>query len=185
MRFLTICSNCKVRSSSLERYCPDCGEEKGEDIGKRSFLSSIYDDINQKYDLSPDTWILFQLIFRIVLFVAGVFLIPAFIQESELFLIVLYIYAIFGIIKEIERRVPQVKGIYLFAKILVAAYIGAGSGNIIHYTGMNHNITTLSYFFNLDFLWSEVSSGNVLIIIGILGGVFFMSFGLYFYNLLR
>ena len=80
------------------------GEEKGEDIGKRSFLSSIYDDINQKYDLSPDTWILFQLIFRIVLFVAGVFLIPAFIQESELFLIVLYIYAIFGIIKEIERR---------------------------------------------------------------------------------
>lgn len=184
MRFLTICSNCKVRSSSLERYCPECGEEKGEDIGKRSFFTSIYDDINEKYDLSPDTWILLQIIFRIVLFVAGVFLIPAFIQESELFLIVLYIYAIFGIIKEVERRIAKLRGIYLFAKILVAAYIGAGSANIIFYTGKNHHIT-LSYFFNLEFLWEEISKGNVLVLIGIISGVFFMSFGLYFYHQLR
>ncbi|MEO8231018.1 MAG: hypothetical protein ABI638_01965 [Ignavibacteriota bacterium] len=53
------------------------------------------------------------------------------------------------------------------------AYFGAGIGNLISHTGRMVYFR-FSYYFNLNFLYDQLSIGNSMLIIGACAGIGFM-----------
>ncbi|MFH1196631.1 MAG: zinc ribbon domain-containing protein [bacterium] len=184
MKYLTICNNCKYKSDAEERTCPNCGVEKPENTASEGLADTIVRELSVKINFVDNPEIYVRLFLRILLFAAGVLFIPKFISESEIFIIGLYIYAVLGVIKEFERRIIRIKGIYLISKFLIAAYIGSGAGNLLTYTGTYHGYK-LGYFFNPGFLMNEISGGNFLIFLGMISGLGLFGISIYFASLLK
>lgn len=184
MKYVTICGNCKFKSEPDEQVCPNCGAVNQQSASGNSFNDVLVDEISTRINFIDKPEIFIRLFFRVLLLAAGIFLIPDFIYESEIFLIALYLFALMGIIKEFDRGIPALKGIHRISWSLVAAYIGGGIGNFISYAGIYHGFK-MGYFFNPLILWSGIKSGNFMIYLGALSGLGLFALTAYFLNMLN
>jgi hypothetical protein len=168
--YSAICPNCGEKSSRNLRECPNCGFVKAEIVNK----STIFEDINNKLvdKLSfldyPQLYI--TVIIRGLLLLITIFAIPDFIRDSELFWMVIGIFSVYGLIKEIAKTYYGFRIVYKTAKLLLFAYFGAGIANLISHTG-RLVYYKISYYFNLPFLYHQLSIGNSMIILGAGAGV--------------
>ena len=70
---------------------------------------------------------------------------------------------------------------YKTSKLLLFAFFGAGFGNLISHAG-RLVYYRFSYYFNLEFLYEQLSIGNSMIIVGAVAGIGFMLITNSFYN---
>jgi hypothetical protein len=71
--------------------------------------------------------------------------------------------------------------VYKTSKILLFAFYGAGLANLISHTGKLVYFS-FSYYFNLEFLYKQLSIGNSMIILGAIAGIGFMLLTNRFYD---
>ena len=112
-----------------EEFCPNCGKPKPEDKADEGFVNSFVETISSKITFIDNPEVFVRLIFRIILFFAGILLIPTFVRESEIFIISLYLYTIVGLTKALEEKIKSLKGIHYWTKLFITAYAGAGAAN--------------------------------------------------------
>jgi len=106
----------------------------------------------------------------ILVFLAGFFLLPDFIKNSETFWLFYIVSVIYGFIKQIDKSIEKIHGIFTVSKIILWGYMGAGAGNLISNTGKILHIP-FSYHFNPCFIYKQFSSGNPLILLGFVTGI--------------
>jgi hypothetical protein len=116
-----------------------------------------------------------------VILLITIFLIPDFIGNSEFFWMVVGIFSVYGLIKEVAKNYSRFRIVYKTSKILLFAFFGAGIGNLISHTGRQVNFR-FSYYFNLEFLYKQFSIGNSMIILGAVAGIGFMLITNSFYD---
>ncbi len=171
--YTSICPNCGEKSEQEIKDCPSCGSEKIEIVNKNSIFRSINDLLVSKLDFLDYPQLYVIVITRLVIMLFIIFVIPGFISKSEFFWMVIGIFSVYGLIKEIAQTHRQFILIYKFSRTLLFAYFGAGFGNLISYTGKLVYFK-FSYYFNLEFLYDQLSFGNSMIVIGIVAGIGFM-----------
>ena len=179
MYYSKICPDCGSESTESERECPFCGAVKNEIITKGSFAESVIEQLALKLNFLDQPVIYLRLFFKLIFLITGLILIPEFIWNSEIVYLILTIYLIFGIIKDIDENFLRLKGIYVLSRLLLAAYIGAGLGCALSYSGLNSNYD-FSRYFNPLHLWNEILNKNFLIFVGMFAGIGFAWFIFYF-----
>lgn len=165
-----ICPNCGENSDRNIRECPNCGFTKAVIANKGSIIQSINDTLVDKLSFFdyPQFWII--IITRGFILLFTIIFIPDFIRNSEFFWMVISIFSVYGFIKEIGKTYSSFRIVYKTAKLLLFAYFGAGFANLISHTGrlVYYNI---SYYFNLTFLYQQLSVGNSMIMLGACAGI--------------
>jgi hypothetical protein len=91
------------------------------------------------------------------------------------------IFSVYGLIKEVAKSYTKFRFIYKVAKLLLFAYFGAGIGNLISHAG-KLVYYKFSYYFNLNFMYDQIELGNSMIILGAVLGVGFMVLTNIFYD---
>jgi len=86
---------------------------------------------------------------------------------------VIGIFSIYGLIKEVAKTYTKLRIVYKAAKLLLFAFFGAGFGNLISHTGKMVYFR-FSYYFNPEFLYEQLSIGNSMIVLGAVAGIGFM-----------
>jgi hypothetical protein len=170
MNYPKTCSACGIESTPEDKFCPQCGIEKAELVTKVKFFDSVVNDISAKLTFLDNPEIFVRIVFKLTILLLAGLLLPAFIKQSEFVWMILLAYSIFGIVKEIEFRIERITGIYLYSQALFYAYIGAGFGNLISYTGRNYYYN-IGYYFNIKFIASEIGRLNALPLIGAIAGI--------------
>jgi hypothetical protein len=163
------------------RECPNCGFTKAEIANKGSILQSINDTLIDKLSFLdyPQLWII--ILTRGVIILFTIFVIPDFIRNSEFFWLVVGIFSVYGLIKEVANIYPSFRVIYKTLKLILFVYFGAGFANLISHTG-RLIFYRLSYYFNLSFIYDQLTTGNTMIILGAFGGIGVMLLINGFYN---
>ena len=179
--YTNICPNCGEKSKHELKDCPSCGFEKTEIVNKNSITKSINDSLVGKLSFLDYPQLYVTIIFRLVILLITIFLIPDFIGNSEFFWMVVGIFSVYGLIKEVAKSYPQFRLVYKTSKILLFAFFGAGLGNLISHTGRLVYFR-FSYYFNLEFLYKQLSIGNSMIILGAIAGIGFMLLTNRFYD---
>ncbi|HEX9252650.1 MAG TPA: zinc ribbon domain-containing protein, partial [Ignavibacteriaceae bacterium] len=151
--YTNICPNCGEKSDREERDCPNCGFAKAEIVNRNSITKSINDSLVNKLSFFDYPQLYVTVIFRLVFILITIFLIPDFISNSEFFWMVVGIFSVYGLIKEIANVYPWFILVYKISKIILFAYFGAGLGNLISHTG-RLVYYRFSYYFNLEFLYN-------------------------------
>lgn len=169
----TICQNCGEKSDSDLKDCPSCGFAKAEIVNKVSITQSINDALVDKLSFLDYPQLYITIVSRAIIILFTIFVIPDFISNSEFFWMVIGIFSVYGLIKEVAKTYNQFIIVYKIAKILLFAYFGAGVGNLISHTGRMVYFR-FSYYFNLNFLYDQLSIGNSMLIIGACAGIGFM-----------
>ena len=169
----TVCQNCGEKSKSDLKDCPSCGFAKAEIVNKVSITQSINDALVDKLSFLDYPQLYITIVSRAIIILFTIFVIPDFISNSEFFWMVIGIFSVYGLIKEVAKTYSQFIIVYKIAKILLFAYFGAGVGNLISYTGRMVYFR-FSYYFNLNFLYDQLSIGNSMLIIGACAGIGFM-----------
>ena len=171
--YSTVCPNCGEKSDRDIQYCPVCGAEKSEPVTKGSIFKDLNVALVEKLSFLDYPQLYVTVITRLVIMLFVIFVIPDFISKSEFFWMVIGIFSVYGLIKEIAKTHRKLIPVYKISKILLFAYFGAGIGNIIAHAGRMVYFR-FSYYFNLEFLYDQLSIGNSMIIIGSLAGIGFM-----------
>lgn len=171
--YTNICPNCGEKSEHELKDCPSCGFAKAEIVNKNSITKSINDALVGKLSFLDYPQLYVTIIFRLVILLITIFLIPDFIGNSEFFWMVIGIFSVYGLIKEIAKSYVQFRILYKTSKLLLFAFFGAGFGNLISHTGKMVYFG-FSYYFNLEFLYDQLSIGNSMIILGAVAGIGFM-----------
>ena len=170
MNYPKTCSACGIEATPEDKFCPQCGIEKAELVTKVKFFDSVVNDIAAKITILDNPEIFVRILFRLTILLLAGLLLPAFIKQSEFVWMILLAYSIFGVVKEIEFRIERITGIYLYSQTLFYAYIGAGFGNLISYTGRNFYYS-IGYYFNIKFIASEIGRLNALPLVGAIAGI--------------
>lgn len=171
--YTTICPNCREKSDREERDCPKCGFAKAEIVNRNSITKSINDSLVNKLSFLDYPQLYVTVIFRLVFILITIFLIPDFISNSEFFWMVVGIFSVYALNKEIAKVYPRFILVYKISKTILFAYFGAGLGNLISYAG-RLVYYRFSYYFNLEFLYNQLSIGNSMIIVGTIFGLVVM-----------
>jgi ribosomal protein L37E len=171
--YTNICPNCGEKSEHELKDCPICGFEKTEIVNKNSITKSINDSLVDKLSFLDYPQLYVTIIFRLVFILIAIVLIPDFIGNSEFFWIVIGIFSVYGLIKEVAKSYPQFRILYKTSKLLLFAFFGAGLGNLISHAG-RLVYYKFSYYFNLEFLYDQFSIGNSMIVLGAVAGIGFM-----------
>ena len=170
MSYPKTCSACGIESTPEDKFCPQCGIEKAELVTKVKFFDSVFNDIAEKLTFLDNPEIFVRIVFKLTILLLAGLLLPAFIQQSEFVWMILLAYSVFGVVREIEFRIERITGIYLYSQALFYAYIGAGFGNLISYTGRNYYYS-IGYYFNIKFIVSEIGRLNALPLVGAIAGI--------------
>lgn len=168
--YSTICPNCGKKSDSELKDCPDCGFTKAEIVNKVGIFQSINDLLVDKLSFLDYPQLYIIIITRAVIILFIIFIIPDFINNSEFFWMVIGIFSVYGLIKEIAKFYIKFRIVYKITKILLFAFFGAGIGNLISHAGRMVYFR-FSYYFNLEFLYEQFSIGNSMIILGAIAGI--------------
>jgi hypothetical protein len=179
--YSTVCPNCGEKSKSELKDCPSCSFAKAEIVNKVSIFQSINDSLVDKLSFLDYPQLYITIFSRVVILLITIFVIPNFISNSEFFWMVVGIFSVYGLIKEVAKSYTQFRIVYKTAKLLLFAYFGAGIGNLISYTG-KMIYYRFNYYFNLNFLYDELSIGNTMILFGVVSGIGFMLLTNRFYD---
>jgi ribosomal protein L37E len=179
--YTNICPNCGEKSEHELKECPICGFEKTEIVNKNSITKSINDSLVGKLSFLDYPQLYVTIIFRSVFILITIFLIPDFVGNSEFFWMVVGIFSVYGLIKEVAKSYAQFRILYKTSKLLLFAFFGAGFGNLISHTGKLVYFR-FSYYFNLEFLYEQLSIGNSMIVLGAVAGLGFMFITNRFYD---
>ncbi|HCY76620.1 MAG TPA: hypothetical protein DHV28_11940 [Ignavibacteriales bacterium] len=171
--YTTICPNCGEKSEGNLKDCPSCGFTKAEIVNKVGIFQSINDLLVDKLSFLDYPQLYIIIITRAVIILFIIFIIPDFINKSEFFWMVIGIFSVYGLIKEIAKFYTKFRIVYKISKILLFAFFGAGIGNLISHAGKLVYFR-FSYYFNLEFLYEQFSTGNSMIILGAIAGIGFM-----------
>jgi len=179
--YSTVCPNCGDKSESKLKDCPSCGFAKAEIVNKVGIFQSINDSLVDKLSFLDYPQLYITIFTRAIILLIIIFVIPDFISNSEFFWMVVGIFSVYGLIKEVAKSYTQFRIVYKAAKLLLFAYFGAGFGNLISHTG-KMIYYRFSYYFNLNFLYNELSIGNTMILFGVVAGIGFMLLTNRFYD---
>ena len=171
--YSSICPNCGEKSDNEVQQCPACGTAKLEPATRGSIFKDINDTLVEKLSFLDYPQLYITIVSRAIIILITIFVIPDFISNSEFFWLVIGIFSIYGLIKEVAKTYSQFIVVYKIAKIFLFAYFGAGIGNLISHTGRMVYFK-FSYYFNLSFLYDQLSTGNSMLLIGACAGVGFM-----------
>lgn len=171
--YSTVCPNCGEKSGHDIMDCPSCGYTKAEIVNKVGIIQSINASLVDKLSFLDYPQLYITIFTRAFFILFTIFVIPDFISNSEFFWMVIGIFSVYGLIKEIAKTFSQFRFVYKAAKILLFAYFGAGFGNIISHAG-RMVYYRFSYYFNLKFLYEQISIGNTMILFGAVAGIGFM-----------
>ncbi len=171
--YSSICPNCGKKSEQELKDCPYCGFTKAEIVNKNSITKSINDSLVDKLSFLDYPQLYVTIIFRLVFILIAIFLIPDFISNSEFFWMVIGIFSVYGLIKEVAKSYSKFRIVYNTSKLLLFAFFGAGFGNLISHAGRMVYFR-FSYYFNLEFLYEQLSIGNSMIIVGAIFGLIVM-----------
>jgi uncharacterized protein (DUF983 family) len=184
MAYSQICPACGFHSDAGQANCPKCGAEKMVELDESSASDLISEDIDSHITGIEHSSVYIKIFISGVILLAGIFLLPDFIRKSEFFWMLYVISTIFTVIKAIDEHFLRLQGIYFLARILLWAYIGAGMGNVISFTG-RHTVFSFSYFFNPEFLYEQFLSKNGLAISGFFAGIICFFLIRYFSKMLK
>ncbi len=179
--YTNICPNCGEKSEGNIKDCPSCGFAKAEIVNKNSITKSINDSLVNKLSFLDYPQLYVTIIFRLVIILITIFLIPDFIGNSEFFWMIVGIFSVYGFIKEIAKTYRKFIPVYKISKLILFAYFGAGIGNLISHAGKLVYFR-FSYYFNLEFLYEQLSIGNSMIVLGAVAGIGFMIITNSFYD---
>lgn len=179
--YSTVCPNCGEKSESELKDCPSCGFAKAEIVNKNSISKSINDSLVDKLSFLDYPQLYITTFTRALILLVAIFVIPDFISNSEFFWMVVGIFSVYGLIKEVAKSYTKFRFIYKVAKLLLFAYFGAGIGNLISHAG-KLVYYKFSYYFNLNFMYDQIELGNSMIILGAVLGVGFMVLTNIFYD---
>ncbi len=179
--YSTICPNCGEKSEGNLKDCPSCGFAKAEIVNKTSIIQSINDQLVNKIDFLDYPQLYITVFTRAIIILFTVFIIPDFIRNSEFFWLVIGIFSVYGLIKEVAKSYSKFRIVYKTSKLLLFAFFGAGFGNLISHAGRLVYFR-FSYYFNLKFLYEQLSIGNSMIILGAAAGIGFMIITNSFYD---
>ena len=168
--YSAICPNCGKKSSRNVRECPDCGFVKAEIVNKTSIFEDINDKLVDKLSFLDYPQLYITVFTRGLVLLITIFAIPDFLKNSELFWMVVGIFSVYGLIKEIAKIHHSFRVVYKMARLLLFAYFGAGFANLISHAG-RLVYYKISYYFNLNFLYQQISIGNSMIILGACAGI--------------
>jgi len=171
--YTNICPNCGKKSEQELKDCPYCGFTKAEIVNKNSITKSINDSLVDKLSFLDYPQLYVTIIFRLIFILTAIFLIPDFISNSEFFWMVIWIFSVYGLIKEIAKAYHKFIPVYKISKLFLFAYFGAGLGNLISHAG-RLVYYRFSYYFNIEFMYDQVSIGNSMIIVGAIFGLIVM-----------
>jgi len=171
--YSTVCPNCGEKSDRDVKDCPSCGFAKAEIVNKVGIFQSINDSLVEKLSFLDYPQLYITIFTRAFILLITIFIIPDFISNSEFFWMTVGIFSVYGLIKEIAKSHTNFRIIYKTTKLVLFAYFGAGFGNLISHTG-KMVYYRLSYYFNLKFLYDELSIGNTMILFGAVAGIGFM-----------
>lgn len=168
--YSTVCPNCGEKSERENQYCPACGAAKLEPATKGSLLKDINDALVEKLSFLDYPQLYVTVITRLVIMLFIIFVIPDFISNSEFFWMVIGIFSVYGLIKEIAQTHNQFLFVYKICRTLLFAYFGAGFGNLIAHAG-RMAYYRFNYYFNIRFLYDQLFNGNSMIIVGAIAGI--------------
>jgi hypothetical protein len=168
--YSSVCPNCGEKSDKEIENCPYCGSVKSELVTKGSIFKDINDVLVAKLDFLDYPQLYVTVITRLVTLLFIVFVIPNFISNSEFFWLVIGIFSVYGLIKEIAKTHSQFIFIYKLSKALLFAYFGAGFGNLISHAGRMVYFR-FSYYFNLYFIYDQITRVNTMILLGAVTGL--------------
>ncbi len=106
--YTNICPNCGEKSEHELKDCPSCGFAKAEIVNKNSITKSINDSLVGKLSFLDYPQLYVTIIFRLVILLITIFLIPDFIGNSEFFWMVIGIFSVYGLIKEVAKTYSTV-----------------------------------------------------------------------------
>jgi len=176
-----ICPNCGEKSEHELKDCPSCGFEKAEIVNKNSLSKSINDSLVDKLSFLDYPQLYITIFTRALILLVAIFVIPDFISNSEFFWMVVGIFSVYGLIKEVAKAYPKFRLVYKTTKLLLFAFFGAGIGNLISHAG-KLVYYKFSYYFNLNFMYDQIELGNSMIILGAVLGIGFMILTNIFYD---
>jgi len=171
--YSTVCPNCGEKSDRDVKDCPSCGSVKAEIVNKVGIFNSINDSLVDKLSFLDYPQLYITIITRVVILLITIFVIPDFIRSSEFFWMIVGMFSVYGLIKEIAKVYPKFRIAYKTTKLLLFAFFGAGFGNLISHAG-KMVYYKLSYYFNIEFLYDQLLIGNSMIILGAVAGIGFM-----------
>lgn len=165
MSYSHICPNCGAGSEIGQSHCPVCGAEKELTLDGSSAEDLIYNEIDSQIPGIENPSVYIKIIISLVILLAGIFLLPDFIRNSELFWMIYIVSTIFTVIKAVDKYFSRLRGIYFIARILLWSYVGAGFANLISFTGTGLNYP-FSYYFNPEFIFDQINGKNPLVLVG-------------------
>lgn len=168
--YSTICPKCGEKSGRDLKDCPSCGTIKSEIVIKTTIIESINNTLLEKLDFLDHPQLYITVSFRTAALLFTIFAIPEFIRDSEFFWMLVGIFSVYGILKEIARSITRFRFIHKVAKFMLYGFFGAGIGNLISHAGRMIYIK-LGYFFNLWFLFDQLTEGNMMIWVGFIAGI--------------
>jgi hypothetical protein len=176
-----ICPNCGEKSDRDVKDCPSCGFAKAEIVNKVGIFQSINDFLVDKLSFLDYPQLYITIFTRAFILLVIIFVIPDFISNSEFFWMLVGIFSVYGLIKEVAKSYSQFRIVYKTAKLALFAYFGAGIGNLISHAG-KLVYYRFSYYFNLEFMYNQIIIGNSMIILGAVVGIGFMILANVFYD---
>jgi len=177
----SICPNCGEKSERELKDCPSCGFTKAEIVNRNSISESINNTLIDKLSFLDYPQLYITIFTRALILLITIFVIPDFISNSEFFWMLVGIFSVYGLIKEVAKCYTKFRFIYKTAKLLLFAYFGAGIGNLISHAG-KLVYYRFSYYFNLEFMYNQLKIGNSMIILGAVVGIGFMILTNIFYD---
>ena len=171
--YTNICPNCGKKSEQGMKDCAYCGFAKAEIVNKVGILESINNYLVEKLSFLDYPQLYVTIIFRLAFILTTIFLLPDFISNSEFFWMVVGIFSVYGLIKEVAKTYSKIIFVYKISKVFLFAYFGAGLGNLISHAG-KLVYYRFSYYFNLEFLYEQIELGNSMIIVGAIFGLIVM-----------
>lgn len=171
--YSTICPNCGEKSDKEIQSCPVCGVVKSELVTKGSIFKDINDKLVERLSFLDYPQLYVTVVSRLILMLFIIFVIPDFISNSEFFWMVIGIFSVYGLIKEVAKTHTQFILVYKLSKALLFSYFGAGFGNLISHAG-RMAFYRFSYYFNISFLYDQIRIGNSMIIVGAAAGLLIM-----------
>ena len=179
--YSTICANCGEKSERGLKDCPSCGSAKTEIVNRNSISESIKNALINRLSFLDYPQLYITIFTQAFILLITIFVIPDFISNSEFFWMVVGIFSVYGLIKEVAKSYSKFRFFYKTAKLLLFAYFGAGIGNLISNAG-KLVYYRFSYYFNLEFIYDQIIIGNSMIIIGAVVGIGFMILTNIFYD---
>ena len=179
--YTIICPNCGEKSERELKDCPSCGFTKAEIVNRNSISESINNTLIDKLSFLDYPQLYITIFTRSFILLITIFVIPDFISNSEFFWMLVGIFSVYGLIKEVAKSYTKFRFIYKTAKLLLFAYFGAGIGNLISHAG-KLVYYRFSYYFNLEFMYNQQRIGNSMIILGAVVGIGFMILANVFYD---